>query len=181
MVVALLLPTSYSLLATSPPGEHGGGGGRRERRLVPAPRARRRGAPRRMAHLPVSPLYLPISPCISLYLPVSPRCSSSPGSTPPHSGKARGSGQGLGMDADAGAGHMVMHVVVCTCCCVPPCYSPLATHSLQVYLGSHTHSGILGVPSHHDAYVFRYVTPPRSLLNTARLLGCRLRFCDSVY
>jgi hypothetical protein len=132
-------------------------------------------------HLPVSPRSLPISPCISLYLPVSPRCSSSPGSTPPHSGKARGSGQGLGMDADAGAGHMVMHVVVCTCCCVPPCYSPLATHSLQVYLGSHTHSGILGVPSHHDAYVFRYVTPPRSLLNTARLLGCRLRFCDSVY
>ena len=42
-------------------------------------------------------------------------------------------------------------------------------------------AGILGVPSHRDSHVFRYVTPPRSLLNTARRLGCRLRFCDSVY
>lgn len=64
------------------------------------------------------------------------------------------------------------------------CDTRLCVHAGETPYYSLLTTGMGRLTSRHTtyhAYCFRYVTPPRSLLNAARLLGCRLRFCDSVY
>ena len=64
--------------------------------------------------------------------------------------------------------------------CPHVCGHLLLTWRLTTYCLPQACDALVSLLRTTTCYI-RYVTPPRSLLNAARLLGCRLRFCDSVY